>query len=239
VLVVLPGFLLGVFLHQLVNTIVLSLTNGLFVPDLGPLAAWYEMGWALTWWVTIFSVILGGLGSAVSSLIGALVYNLVAAITGGLIVETDLLHQSLPATPQTPSVGYATPAAFAPTVSPPLAPVAAPSSAGQPAEAVVACTRSGATGTDNAAYWLALRNQPAQRWAVRRPVTTLGAAVNCDIVLPGLAAHHAEIRFENNRYILYDLSSGNSWVNGRQITANMLKDGFTVRLDSTELIFTH
>jgi pSer/pThr/pTyr-binding forkhead associated (FHA) protein len=54
-----------------------------------------------------------------------------------------------------------------------------------------------------------------------------------------LAAHHAEIRFENNRYILYDLSSGNSWVNGRQITANMLKDGFTVRLDSTELIFTH
>jgi predicted component of type VI protein secretion system len=86
-------------------------------------------------------------------------------------------------------------------------------------------------------YWLALRDQPAQRWLIRHPVTIIGAAPGCDIVLPGLAPQHAEIRLENERCILYDRSGGHSWVNGRQITtANMLKEGFTVRLAAVELL---
>jgi hypothetical protein len=178
------------------------------------------MGWGLTWWVTFFSVVGGGIVSAISSLIGALVYNLVAAISGGLEVTTDLLSQ---------------PAATAPA-RPPVAPCASTSSRPSAAHARIPASVSAASGSNNS--WLALRDQPSQRWGVRCPVTAIGADPGCDIVFPSLAARHAEIRCENGRHILYDLSGGQSWVNGRQITtANLLKDGFAVRLATLEFVF--
>lgn len=213
VLMMLPGLLSGILLRQLIEGVVLAISGGFFAPDLGPLTTLYQMGWGLTWWVTLLSVIGGGIVSAISSVVGALVYNLVAAISGGLEVTADLLNQ--PAT-------SAVPAAYAPVASP-----VAPAS---PAPAPVAS--AGSNG------WLTLRDQPAQRWGLRCPVTTIGAAPGCDIVLSGLAPRHAEIRCENDRHIFYDLSGGQSWVNGRQITtANLLKDGFAVRLATLELVF--
>ena len=65
-----------------------------------------------------------------------------------------------------------------------------------------------------------------------------GAVSNCDIVFLGLAARHAGIHCEKDRHILYDLSGGQTWVNGRAITtANLLKDGFAVHLGTIELVF--
>jgi len=213
VLMVLPGLLSGILLRQLIEALVLAISGGFFAPDLGPLTTLYQMGWGLTWWVTFLSVVGGGIVSAISSVVGALVYNLVAAISGGLEVTADLLNQ--PAT-------SAVPAAYAPVASP-----VAPAS---PAPAPVAS--AGSNG------WLTLRDQPAQRWVLRCPVTTIGADPGCDIVFSGLAPRHAEIRCENDRHIFYDLSGGRSWVNGRQITtANLLKDGFAVRLATRELVF--
>lgn len=219
VVAILPGFLSGAALQQFIAALVVSISSGLFVPDLGPLTTLYQMGWALTWWVTFFAIVAGGIGSAISSVIGALVYNLVAAISGGLAVTTELLDQPISAGLPAPLPAVPAPAA------PALVPVA-------PAPALsAAATPAGET------YWLALRDQPAQRWPIRTPATLIGAAPGCDIVLPGLALQHAEIRLEQERCILYDRSGGNSWVNGRQITtANMLKEGFTVRLAAVELL---
>ncbi len=227
VVAILPGFLTGAALQQFIAAIVVSISSGLFAPDLGPLTPLYQMGWGLTWWVTLFAVVGGGIVSAISSVVGALVYNLVAAISGGLAVTTDLLDQpgaaSFPAPlAATSAPALPAPAAHIPTATPPAPVAVGPALPASPAGEM---------------YWLALRDQPAQRWPLRQPVTTIGAAPGCDIVLPGLAPQHAEIHLENDRCILYDRSDGHSWVNGRQITtANMLKEGFTVRLAAVELL---
>lgn len=238
VLMVLPGLLGGILLRQLIEALVLAISGGFFAPDLGPLTTLYQMGWGLTWWVTFLAVVGGGIVSAISSVVGALVYNLVAAISGGLEVTADLLNQpmapiaSAAFTPVSPPVApsFPAPAPVAPSVAPRPAPVNPPVAPASPAPAPAA------SGGGNS--WLALRDQPVQRWGLRCPVTTIGAAPGCDIVLSGLAPRHAEIRCENDRHILYDLSGGQSWVNGRQITtANLLKDGFAVRLATLELVF--
>lgn len=231
VLMVLPGLLGGILLRQLIETLVLAISGGFFAPDLGPLTTLYQMGWGLTWWVTFISIVGGGIVSAISSVVGALVYNLVAAISGGLEVTTDLLNQ--PAT-------SAAPAAYKPVV-PPVAPASQPALAPSlPAPSLPAPASPApvpvASGDGNG--WLTLRDQPAQRWVLRCPVTTIGADLGCDIVFSGLMPRHAEIRCENDRHIFYDLSGGQSWVNGRQITtANLLKNGFAVRLATRELVF--
>jgi predicted component of type VI protein secretion system len=76
-----------------------------------------------------------------------------------------------------------------------------------------------------------------QSWPLRTPITMIGSASSCDIQVPGLAPIHAEIRLEDHRYILYDMSGGQTWVNDRQITtANLLKDGFRVRLGAHEFL---
>lgn len=78
-----------------------------------------------------------------------------------------------------------------------------------------------------------------QRWPLSPTGMTLGSAPNSTIVLPGLAPRHAEIRFENNAYyVLYDLSGGQTWVDGRPIQgANLLKPGFRIRVGGYELLF--
>ena len=77
-----------------------------------------------------------------------------------------------------------------------------------------------------------------QSWPLRTPVTMVGSAPSCDIQIAGLASVHAKLRLEDNRCVLYDMSGGQTWVNDRQITtANLLKDGFRVRLGACELRF--
>ena len=73
---------------------------------------------------------------------------------------------------------------------------------------------------------------------MRQPQTSLGSQPPCDMLINGAQPHHADIRYENGRWILYDLSNGQTWVNGRQVSnANMLKDGFTLRVGSEEMVF--
>jgi pSer/pThr/pTyr-binding forkhead associated (FHA) protein len=68
---------------------------------------------------------------------------------------------------------------------------------------------------------------------------TLGRHPENTIVLDGSAVStfHAEIRYENNRWVLYNRGSTNgTFVNDRQINgANMLKPGFQVRLGDVTL----
>ena len=92
-----------------------------------------------------------------------------------------------------------------------------------------------------AALWL-IDQSTGRRYAVRPGVTTIGRSGDNDIVLdaPSISAHHAEIRYENGRYVLYDKGSTNgTFVNGRHISgANMIKAGWRVRLGEVDLLVT-
>lgn len=86
--------------------------------------------------------------------------------------------------------------------------------------------------------WLVSRQNANQRVQLKAGTTTLGSAPDNQIPLNGLAPYHAEIRFENNMHIIYDLSHGQTSVNGRPISgANMIKNGFQIRLGAYDLIF--
>lgn len=69
---------------------------------------------------------------------------------------------------------------------------------------------------------------------------TLGRYPDNNVALPGVSVsgHHAEIRYEEGRFILYDLGSTNgTFVNRRKIIGpNMLKPGFQVRIGDVELL---
>lgn len=88
------------------------------------------------------------------------------------------------------------------------------------------------------ALWL-IDQTTGRRYALRPGVTTIGRSGGNDIVLdaPSVSAHHAEIRYENGRYILYDKGSTNgAFVNGRRISGpNMIKAGWRVRVGDVEL----
>ena len=90
-----------------------------------------------------------------------------------------------------------------------------------------------------AALWL-IDQSTGRRYAMRPGITTIGRSGDDDVVLdaPSVSAHHAEIRYENGRYILYDRGSTNgTFVNGRRISgANMIKTGWRLRVGDVELV---
>ncbi len=90
-----------------------------------------------------------------------------------------------------------------------------------------------------ATLWL-IDQSAGRRYAVRPGITTIGRSGDNDIVLdaPSVSAHHAEIRYENGRYILYDRGSTNgTFVNGRRIGGpNMIKAGWRLRVGDVELV---
>lgn len=73
------------------------------------------------------------------------------------------------------------------------------------------------------------------------PVTKIGRGHGCDVVLadPKVSRQHAMIRFEDEKYWLYDLGSFNgSAVNGRRVlTAFRLRDGDRVEIAGHGLMF--
>ena len=90
------------------------------------------------------------------------------------------------------------------------------------------------------AAWLVLAADPGRYWPLVQQVNRVGSQPGNEVVLPfeGVGAIHAEIRLEDGRYVLYDRSEGQVWVNGRSIASrNLLKDGFQVRLGAVDCIF--
>ncbi len=71
-------------------------------------------------------------------------------------------------------------------------------------------------------------------------VTKLGRAADNDLVVahPSVSAHHAELHFDGEQFLLRDLSSSNgTFVNGERITAATLQGGDTVHLGPVALKF--
>ncbi len=74
--------------------------------------------------------------------------------------------------------------------------------------------------------------------AIAKASVIFGSDSSADIRLEGLQPRHAQLNLENGRYILRDLSGGQSWVQGRPVAGpNMVKDGFAIQFGKWTMIF--
>ncbi len=84
-------------------------------------------------------------------------------------------------------------------------------------------------------------NRPGQQMPLRRDRNTIGRdGTQCDIVLDDatVSKRHAEIRFENGQYVLYDLASTNgTFVNRHRVQRQLLRDGDQVQLGNASFVF--
>jgi hypothetical protein len=249
-----PGLFLGLLLRYVIHTVRVWLESWLrisipVVGDISLLDATSlssfltslqrldDRSFLLVLTITLAVMIIGGLLIGLLAALGAAVYNLVAGISGGLEIKAEALNAT------------ALPALSAASAMP------IPSPGGLPAPIPMQAVHSSAyppgpfssppshkpdlppSPADFAGNWL-VGTASQQRWPVAMGLTRIGSAISNHIVVDGMAANHAEIRWENGRHVLYDLSGGQSWVNGRQINgANMLKPGFQLRLGNCDFLF--
>lgn len=209
--------------------IALDLTSALALGDTqARLAALAGKELALVAAIALGTAAAGMLLTGLSAFLAALLYNLFAGVFGGLEVTFDALdgpprrvvpkETVLPVSAPRPTHPVPAPAALAPLVAAPR-PRPEPDRNARPAA------------------WLAAPGEGGRREALRDDVTRIGSAPENDIVLPGLASQHAEIRRESGRYLIYDLGSHRTWVNDVQVAAvHMLKDGFRLQLGQTEFV---
>jgi hypothetical protein len=186
---------------------------------LARLQYWDDRSWLLVVMIILLSMVGGGVIMALLGALGAAVYNLVAALSGGLVVQAQRLE------------GIPSGAAMA-------TPMAAP---GQPALAAnypqAASPAPASPAAAEPAAWLTAQSTQ-HSWPIGQGETRIGSGPDNQVRLNGLAVNHAAIRWENGRFILHDFSGGQTWVNGRSLMGpNMLKDGFQIRLASQEFLF--
>ena len=234
---IIPGLLLGWFVRQIVTnladwlggmrlTIPLPLGEGITV-DLASalslsdtqvrLAALAAQEFALVLAVAVGTIAAGMLLTGMTAFFAAIFYNLFAGVFGGLEVKLQALDVE-----GRRAVGASIAASER---SPAQTPIAPPRPRPEPAP------RPGPTA------WLASTAGNGERRPLREDVTRIGSAPQNDIVLPGLAPQHAEIRRESGRYLIYDLGSRRTWVNDTQVAAvHMLKDGFRLQLGQAEFM---
>jgi pSer/pThr/pTyr-binding forkhead associated (FHA) protein len=91
------------------------------------------------------------------------------------------------------------------------------------------------------AYLLIQRGpQAGKRVELWKDVTTIGRSRNCDIFLEDITVHRkqASIIFTPMGFVLRDDNgSGDSFINGRPVTEQVLRDGDHLLFGTTELIF--
>lgn len=179
--------------------------------------------------VALGTAAAGMLLTGLTAFLAALLYNLFAGLFGGVEVTVDALDAPIRrAAPQEPPRKAGTqsrpPAGVATAAPPPRVaarPQAEPARPARPAPVA----------------WLSSASNSHERWALRADVTRIGSSPENDIILPGLATQHADIRRESDRYLIYDLGSRRTWVNDAQVAAvHMLKDGSRLQLGQSEFV---
>lgn len=242
-----PGFTMSLTLRVVINSLLGWLQSWLVldVPLVGSyslldavnlqnflsqLQRWDRRSWLLVLLLTLLSMVAGGLVTGLLSALGAAIYNLVAAFSGGVVVQADALDNSLFAIEPLPS-----------NISPPVSsmsdniyhPAAATTTEVTPPGKLLVNPPS----NEDVGGWL-ISQITRQHFPIGRKETRIGSSPDNQIVLDSLAVNHAVIRWENGRYILYDYSGGQTWVNGRALVGpNMIKAGFQIRLGNQEFLF--
>jgi hypothetical protein len=230
-----PGLTIGLILRSVVHSLSSWLESwlSLDIPVVGSyslldavnlqdfltgLQQFDDRSWLMTLLLVLLIVFFGGLIVGLLSALGAVIYNLVAALTGGMIVQADAL-------------GAHTPAPIPLSVPAPL-----PSGGAYPPVAASVPPVRPAPAAEPAGWLVAQATQ--HRWPIGQSETRIGSGLSNQIVLDGLSVNHAAIRWENGRFILHDYSGGQTWVNGRSLVGpNMIKSGFQIRLANQEFLF--
>lgn len=95
-----------------------------------------------------------------------------------------------------------------------------------------------------AAYARLIRQTPLdevpREIALTREEFVIGRGEECDIVIPhtSISREHARLRKLKPGYVLFDLQSRNgTFVNGRKVAENLLKEGMTVKIGDIEFVF--
>ncbi|RRR66844.1 MAG: FHA domain-containing protein [Candidatus Viridilinea halotolerans] len=132
----------------------------------------------------------------------------------------------------------------APTFSPIPAPSAPPPPTyASPRQAGVARTEVAGPSGPGVIAWLIERNssRPGREHRLGEQITIGRDPGRCEVVFEDskISSEHARIRFENDRYILFDLASRNhTYVNNQEIQRHALKDGDQIRLGpNVQLVF--
>jgi pSer/pThr/pTyr-binding forkhead associated (FHA) protein len=76
--------------------------------------------------------------------------------------------------------------------------------------------------------------------ALTRDEILIGRGEECDTIIPhtSISREHARVKKLKPGYVLFDLKSKNgTYVNGRPIVENLLKDGMAVRIGEVEFVF--
>lgn len=79
-----------------------------------------------------------------------------------------------------------------------------------------------------------------QVFPIKNSKISIGREMDNDLVIHGAAVsrQHAEIKFEDEQYILVDLdSTSGTFVNGIQITESTLNSGDSIMLADTPIVF--
>lgn len=141
--------------------------------------------------------------------------------------------------PASPPIA-ATSSVAAPAAPPSLSPSGAPGSLVDqtvlyeaPRAAVAAPSRSSVAAR-------AFLRGPMGDWELSNTVTLIGRSRRCDIVIadPNVSRQHAEIRRQNDGYLVRDLDSTNGLrVNRRETKQAVLQHGDRIEMGTTELLF--
>lgn len=84
------------------------------------------------------------------------------------------------------------------------------------------------------------RRRDGARFPVAAPLYRIGREAGCDLVVPESTASrlHAEIRYEGGKYVLHDLSTNGTTVNGRRMgRTHVLERGDVVQIGSQQFEF--
>lgn len=85
--------------------------------------------------------------------------------------------------------------------------------------------------------WLVVNTQ---LYSLGRIVTSIGRGLENDIVIQDahVSRNHAEIRYENDEYVLYDIeSTGGTFLNNKKISHSVLHVGNIITLTNVPMVF--
>lgn len=83
-------------------------------------------------------------------------------------------------------------------------------------------------------------NEVPREVALTRDEILIGRGEECDVIIPhdSISREHARIKKLKPGYVLFDLQSRNgTYINGRPIAENLLKDGMAVRIGEVDFVF--
>jgi len=81
-----------------------------------------------------------------------------------------------------------------------------------------------------------------QVYPIKVDTVNIGRNLDNHLVIaePTVSRVHAQIKFEDGQFMIYDLhSTGGTYVNGKQVDKSVLHSGDTILLADTPVIFVH